>query len=137
MRDSSCLSDEIPAEWEEIVQRFEGAWRGKGRPDLEGYLPLPRPGDPRLLFELVHIDLDFRLRRGEPARVEHYLERYPLLGRDRAALLELIVTEYVLRRCWQGAPAPDEYLRRFPQYLAELPARLGTRSDVSGDPGHT
>src|SRR5262245_33829300 len=135
MRESACLGGEIPAEWEEIVKRFEAAWQGPERPDIEEYLPTHPPGNTRLLFELVHIDLDFRLRHGEAARVEHYLNRYPRLGQDRAALLELIVTEYVLRRCWQGGAAQDEYLRRFPEYLSDLPAQLGTRSGVSGDSG--
>jgi eukaryotic-like serine/threonine-protein kinase len=135
MRDGAFLSGEIPADWEAIVRRFERAWQAQGRPDIEEYLPAARPVNTRLLFELVHVDLDFRLRHGEPARVEAYLERYPPLGRDRAALLELIVAEYVLRRCWQAGAARDEYLRRFPQYLSELPARLGTRSGVAVDPG--
>jgi serine/threonine-protein kinase len=83
-------------------------------------LPQPRPGNIRLLAELIHIDLDFRLRRGEAARVEDYLERYPELGRYRAVLLGLIAAEYSLRRCWHAEPSAEEYLLRFPEYRHEL-----------------
>jgi hypothetical protein len=135
MRDTAILSREIPAECEAIIRRFEQAWQGQPQPDLESYLPSAQPVDTRLLFELVHIDLDFRLRKGEPARVEHYLERYLLQERDRAALLELIVAEYALRRHWQGEAALEEYLDRFPQHQHELRVRLGAATEFSGEPG--
>src|SRR5262249_40003625 len=109
MRESVLLTGEFPAESEEVLQRFQEAWEGPEQPDLESYRPTLQPGNTRLLFELVHVDLDFRLRRGEAARVEQYLERYPWLGQDRAALLELIVAEYTLRRCWQGQGDLEEY----------------------------
>ena len=35
-----------------------------------------------VLVELVHIDLECRLKTGEPARVESYLERFPELSQD-------------------------------------------------------
>jgi hypothetical protein len=126
MHNAASRKGEIPSHSEGILKRFEDAWRGPERPDLESYRPTPRPGNTLLLFELVHIDLDFRLRHGEPARVEQYLERYPGLKQDRAALLELIVAEYTLRRCWQTAGTSEEYLQRFPQYLQELRDRLAS-----------
>ena len=33
-----------------------------------------------LLVELVHVELELRLKAGEPARVEEYLRRYPELA---------------------------------------------------------
>ena len=125
MRDTDLLAGELPAASEEVIRQFEQAWQGGGPPDLDDYLPAaPGPGQSRLLAELIHVDLDVRLRRGEPARVEQYLERFPGLGRDRAALLGLIAAEYELRHCWQAGAAADEFLRRFPQFADELRDRL-------------
>src|SRR5262245_21237244 len=102
MGGSPFSAEEIPAEFEDIIRRFEEAWQAEKCPDIERYVPAPLPGNTRLLFELVHIDLDLRLRAGEAALVEHYLDRFPLLGRNRDAVLELIVAEYTLRRHWRG-----------------------------------
>ena len=38
----------------------------------------------------MHVDLEFRLKAGESARVEEYLERYPALAQDGNAVVELI-----------------------------------------------
>ena len=43
-----------------------------------------------LLIELVHVDLLFRLRAGEPAQVESYLERYPELRLERGVVTALL-----------------------------------------------
>src|SRR5262245_18792549 len=82
---------------EQAVSRFEAAWR-EGRPALEEYLPASGPGRLAALVELAHTDLEYRLRAGLPARVESYLERFPELTDNRAAVLGLIRTEYALRR---------------------------------------
>ena len=37
------------------------------------------PSEDALLVELAHVDLEFRLKAGQAARVESYLDRYPLL----------------------------------------------------------
>src|SRR4051794_25588905 len=100
MHGTAILGAELPAECEAILRRFEEAWQGPAPPALDGFQPTGGPTPTRLLFELIHVDLDFRLRRGEPARVEDYLERHPVLDRDRAAFLDLVVAEYALRRRW-------------------------------------
>src|SRR5215207_11499892 len=109
MRDTAFRPGEVPAEYDSILRRFEQAWQGPGRPDLEGFLPAGRPASVRLLVELVHVELDFRLRRGEAARVEDYLARFPDLAADRPALLGLIAAERALRTCWEAAPPAAEY----------------------------
>src|SRR5262245_59783192 len=80
------------------VDRFERAWHRAPRPRIDDYLP---GGDPlrfRVLVELVHIDLELRLKAGEAARVEEYLTRYPELTADPDVVLELITAEHELRR---------------------------------------
>jgi hypothetical protein len=101
---------------EQAVRRFEAAWRQGPRPVIEDHLP-PADG-PRYvaLVELVHIDLELRLKAAEPARVEEYLARYPQLAGDCDAVLSLIAAEYELRRRGEPGLALDEFVRRFPQY---------------------
>jgi WD40 repeat protein len=111
---------------EQIIERFEDAWAGGGRPDLDQFL---LPGDTRLLIELVHADLEFRLKAGEPARVEGYLARYPDLARDSAAVADLAAAEYSLRRRQQPELTPDEYRQRFPHLGDDLTTRLRALSE--------
>src|SRR5262249_55699323 len=82
------------------------------------------PGRAHMLTELVHVDLEYRLRAGESARVEEYLTRYPELTDDRAVMLGLITAEHELRRRREPGLALSEFLRRFPQYRAELPEQI-------------
>jgi hypothetical protein len=60
---------------EEIVEGFERAWQTGRRPDLETYLPAGGPLRQAVLVELVHADLECRLKAGEAARVEDYRGR--------------------------------------------------------------
>jgi serine/threonine protein kinase/tetratricopeptide (TPR) repeat protein len=128
------------ARLESIVERFENAWQAAtGSGD-----PRRAPGDPRrtpppaideylkdegveprkLVLELAHVDLECRLKAGEAARVETYLERFADLAGDRAAALGLIQAEYQLRRRYEPGLRPEEYLRRFPQFREDLAQRL-------------
>jgi eukaryotic-like serine/threonine-protein kinase len=115
------------AEWaarEQVVRRFEDAWRHGPRPALEDYLPADERDRRAVLVELVHTDLEYRLKDGEPARVEEYLDRFPELKGDPAAELELITAERDLRRRREPGLAPDEFVVRFPYHRTEL---LSTR----------
>ncbi len=110
------LFPDLPAtaldQLEGVLERFEDAWRAGGRPALEDYLTGSGAERRALLVELVHADLHYRLRAGEAARVESYLERYPELQDDPRVLRDLLTAEYRLRRERQPAlsaalPDPD------------------------------
>lgn len=107
----------------DAVKRFENAWRNGARPAIDDYLPTRAHVPSRALIELVHIDLELRLKAGEAARVEEYLVRYPELVGDRAVAFELIAAERDLRRRREPNLAIDDYLQRFPEYRVELLAR--------------
>src|SRR5262245_15891226 len=92
---------------EDVALRFENAWRQGPRPPIDDYLPADVPLRSRVLIELVHIDLELRLKAGEAARVEDYLARYQELAGDRAVFLELIAAEYDLRRRREPGVAAD------------------------------
>jgi predicted ATPase len=104
----------------DAVVRFERAWRQGTRPAIDAILPAETRLRSRALRELVHLDLELRLKEGEAARVEEYLARYPELAGDQAATLELIAAERELRRRREPGLALDEYPERFPDYRAEL-----------------
>jgi serine/threonine protein kinase len=130
MDHASTPSDSDRDEFEYVIRHFEDAWQGRSRPEIGAYLPTG-VGRARLLTELVHVDLEFRLRSGEAARVEEYLGRYPELADDRAVMLELIAAEHAFRRRREPDLALSEYLRRFPRYRAELPGQIA-RAAIDG-----
>ena len=117
----------------DAARRFEHALRQGYGPAIEDYLPAADPLRSRVLIELVHIDLELRLKAGDAARVEDYLARHPVLASDRAAALELIAVEHELRRRREPDLALDEYLHRFPQYRAELAAQIVRPTLAVGD----
>src|SRR5882724_3863017 len=81
----------------DAVRRFENAWREGQRPRIDDELPVDPSLRSRVLIELVHIDLELRLKAGEAARVEEYLARYPELA-GQAVLLDMIAAEHEIRR---------------------------------------
>jgi hypothetical protein len=123
MDKASTLSGGAWDGFEDVIRRFEDAWQGRSRPEIGAYLPTDT-GRTRLLTELVHVDLEYRLRAGEAARVEEYLARYPELTDDRAVMLGLIAAEHEFRRRREPGLALGEFFRRFPQFRAELPGQI-------------
>src|SRR5687768_16338553 len=99
--DSPPLADDWLA-IKDALTRFENAWREGPRHEIDDYLPIGDPLESRMLIELVHIDLELRLKAGETARVEEYLARYPELTGDRTIALGLIAAEHALRRRWEN-----------------------------------
>ncbi|HZL90603.1 MAG TPA: protein kinase [Pirellulaceae bacterium] len=125
---------------EELLAGFERAWRAGRSPKIDDYLRGEDAEQGELLVELIHVDLEFRLKAGEAARVESYLDRYPRLIHDRATVLGLLEAEYDLRQRTEGAVSLDEYARRFPAHIEELRRRLAcaeTMAVRSAEPGTT
>jgi serine/threonine protein kinase len=107
---------------EELIGQFEAAWRRESRPRIEDFLPENAVERHAVLVELIHVDLELRLKAGERARVEEYLARFPEL--DPPAVTDLIRAEYAWRLRMSGSTVPwDEYLERFPPYRAALKGR--------------
>jgi serine/threonine protein kinase len=125
-RPRSRQASPSPVDWSvlrDVVRRFEEDRRRGLRGEIGDYLPPAELLRTRALIELVHIDLELRLKEGQVARVEEYLRRYPHLAADADVVIELIVAEYRLRRRG-GAPSVSGYVTRFPQY-GELAEKLG------------
>jgi serine/threonine protein kinase/predicted ATPase len=144
----SCPGGAPTEDWlalEAAVKRFENAWRRGTLPAIDEYLLAPSPSlSPatgergsegagprgRLLIELVHLELELRLKAGEAARAEEYLSRFPELAGDTAAALDLIAAEHELRRRGEPDLSLNDYLRRFPQYRAELEGQIAQSTVV-------
>jgi hypothetical protein len=115
----SCVETHLDA--------FEAAWQRPLPPRLEDFLP-PKsdPARPAVLVGLVRIDLERRITKGEPARVEGYLARFPELRAAEGTLLRLVLREHDLRRRFDPAVTLGEYLARFPEVAAQLTASTQT-----------
>jgi serine/threonine protein kinase len=105
---------------EQIVMRFEDAWRQGPRPSIADYLPAGPDQRRAVLLELVHVELELRLKDGEAARVESYLDQYPELRDDPIIVFELIAAEYKHRSRWAPPLEVAEYLQRFPEHVERL-----------------
>jgi WD40 repeat protein len=115
----------------DIVTRFDNVWRQGPRPTIDDYLPTGALLRSQVLIELVHVELELRLKAGETARVEEYLARYPELIGDQPAVLAIIAAEFDFRRRRDPGLGPDEYLERFPQHRVHLPEQIA-RSTIDG-----
>ena len=124
MGESASLTDAVWAEVEALVKRFEAAWRSGSAPRVADALPLDGPARPHALVELIHVDLEFRLRSAQFARVEEYLASFPELSSREPVLVDLLAAEAALRQRWQRRAYPEEYLLRFPGLWGELRPRL-------------
>src|SRR5262249_46533537 len=128
-----------PLSWQEwnhlerVVERFENAWQRGESPALEDFLPDSAADRREMLVELVHADLEWRLKAGMSVRAEGYLDRFPELAGDRRLALELIAAEHELRGRHETELAIEESLRRFPQYADDLSARLQAPTRSLGD----
>jgi tetratricopeptide (TPR) repeat protein/tRNA A-37 threonylcarbamoyl transferase component Bud32 len=106
---------------EEVVERFELAWRRGERPAIDDYVP---DGNLSVLVEVIHADLELRLETGETLRVETYLDRYPALANDTERAVELILAEFRLRRPREPGLTAADYLQRFTRFGDALHARM-------------
>lgn len=106
---------------DDMLKAFEVAWCAGRTPLLGDFLPRDEAERIALLPELVHLDLEFRLKHGENVRLENYLSSYPELRRNRDQILDLLATEFELRRRLDQEITADEYVSRFPDYATCLP----------------
>src|SRR5262249_4768197 len=123
---SLALAQQVDA----LCDRFEEALRAGKAGDWWDWLPPVGPERGRALAELARLDLEHRLRAGEPVRVEAYLARCPELKQDAEAVLALITHEYEVRRLREPGLTMGDYDSRFP-----APARPLSQFDRPGAQG--
>jgi WD40 repeat protein/Flp pilus assembly protein TadD len=125
---ASASFKDLPSEvWQRLdglLDRFEAAWRRGEHSAFDEYLAQAGSERRILLVELVHAELELRLKAGEPAGVEEYLDRYPELRTDQAAVMDRVATEFRPRE-GDGA-SQEEYQARFPENAEALKDELAS-----------
>ena len=130
----SELSDANESNLYQIVEAFEKAWQTGKQPAIDDYLPADTSLRRIVLIKLVHIDLECRLKAGEKARIEVYLDLYPEIAKDAAIVVELAAWEYRLRRRNELDLTPEEYISRFPQFASEINRHIRLRENSTETP---
>ncbi len=132
--DSVAMPDPDWYRLQRIIAGFETSWKRGDRPQIAEYLSPDEPHRDALLIELVHADLEFRLKAGEAARVEEYLWKYPKLACDRSTLVGLIKTEWSFRRRREVNLSLERYRDRFPGLREELEGSRSKASTINSRP---
>ncbi|HEV3203498.1 MAG TPA: protein kinase [Gemmataceae bacterium] len=91
------LSNMDAHQLEQTIDAFEEAWQKGERPLIEDYLADIECDRTACLIELVHVDLEYRLKAGHNVRIEEYFECYPELRNDSTIQQDLIAAEQDLR----------------------------------------
>jgi predicted Ser/Thr protein kinase len=126
--DTNRSDDFIPPEIQRIVRAFEKALRGGENPSIDAHLTGDGANRLRLTFELVHSDLELRLRAGEPRELAEYLARYPELAQFPNELAKVLETEVEFHTRADRKLVPAEYEAKYPQLgrrVRELFRRVG------------
>ena len=69
-----------------VVRSFRQAINRGERPAIEAYAPEGIPDRKAVLLELVHEELEIRIKAGEPLSLASYFVRFPELWADPAAV---------------------------------------------------
>jgi hypothetical protein len=120
-----------------------------GGPALEvgAFLAQVQAGAPQDLLPVFQADLSARWHRGQRVLVEPYLG-HPGLAGNEEAMLDLIYSEFLLRRQLGDNPPVEEYSRRFPKFGERLrrllfldqalfPTSGGAHAPSQGEQGDT
>jgi serine/threonine protein kinase len=99
------------------AERFEESWASSpaSEPDLASFLVEDEPIRTLLLVHLVKCDIEFRRQAGNIRLPEEYIARFPELGSNLVAAVEVLLWEY--RR---GETRLEELVGRFPDLADEL-----------------
>ncbi|WP_197532154.1 serine/threonine-protein kinase [Symmachiella macrocystis] len=118
---------------ENLVFRFETAWQGGEPPGINDFLPETADDRWGVLVELVHVDLEFRLKSDNDIRVERYFDQFPEWADHADDAVDLIAAEYDLRARNDSPPSLDEYRGRFPRLWDRLLDRLTATYCAAGE----
>ncbi len=110
-----------PQDLEKSIASFEDQFLSGQNPDIVDFIT-PNEAEISPLFgELLHTDLELRLRSGENARVEDYTARFPKIASLTELIEELLKTEYKVRSKFEPGLRIEEYAQRFPELYQSLP----------------
>ena len=115
------------------IRQFERECSTDSAPSIETILGNGEPINLELLVELVQIDFEWRIKRGQNATVESYLGRFPILVSDNELVLDLIESEYRFKSRSDPSISVDSMAARFPQLDDAIRARLGEERSTAGN----
>lgn len=119
---------ESSARIDEAVLQFERAWQRGENPDLNSFIE--RDDDIDLLMELLQVDMERRLKKGEAIRVEAYLSRFPAIEASAVQVAELLAVEFQHRQKQEPQLSPQDYQGRFPQHFRQFLERLPSHPET-------
>src|SRR5437879_4238043 len=92
---------------DDYIEAYELAQAGDGHAELADFLPEPtNPLYRSVLCELIRVDLEYSWKRGTPKTLADYLQLFPQLNDDSAALQGIAFEEGRLRQQALQAEAP-------------------------------
>ena len=120
--------------FEETIARYERQFANGRTPDLQRFLSTLDVDCDDLFKELLHTDLELRIRNGQSSRVEHYLQQFPQLANDTDLIQELIHTEFKIRQQLEPGLKAEEYSIRFPERSIALLDQFANTTHSSPTP---
>jgi serine/threonine protein kinase len=119
---------------DDLACRLWNLWRQGQKPRVEDFLAQACARDAGEILEVLLVDQAARYRLGQGIAAETYLDAFPTVRDDPERAVDLVFAEYLLREELGDAPAPEDYLRRFPQHATAL--RLQVELHQALGPGH-
>lgn len=107
------------------VQILRSAWERGEFSDLAE--PIQAAKTPKQAADLVISEQYYRWKHGDHRRIESYVQSYPSLRANPAALVEMLRAELVLRREFQETPKASDYETSFPEISSQIRALLDSR----------
>lgn len=140
MIDEKSGTHSITAAISEMVYQFERDYRAGLQPVPELYAKtlVKQPEYWRLLFELLHSDLELNIRDGHERSVSQYLQRLPDAAKHTTEVLSLIEFEVATRVKAGQQPSLEMFQHVLPTYKDQLveifqQASLRCESELSTD----
>ncbi len=110
------LSEQDWQTLDSAVAQLEAVWRLSPNPSLRQFVPATEGSlRLRILVELIKVDHEHRLRRGQSHSMESYLAEWPVLQSDPDLMLALVEAECVTRALRGERPTRLELRKRFPE----------------------
>ncbi len=123
--------------FENAIANFEREFANGHAPLIERYVDTTDVNSQELFAELLHTELELKIRDGQSARVEAYAERFPQIRTQSKLYQELIYTEFRIRQLYEPGLSLEEYQKRFPDEFPGLVSQFSAQISTSPGAGAT
>ena len=108
-------------------------WEQGIRADVDTFLKTVGRLSAEALAQVLRVDQGQRWQTGERILAESYLGRYPDVGADEEAAVDIIFHEFLLRERLGEQPQSQEYVERFPAYADVLQCQIAFQRALESD----